>query len=99
MWTCATYLNMVADQIHLFMTVVFPGGSGLFQQDNTPYHTAHIVQEWFEEHDLSSRFKNSLHINLIDHLWDVLHLTNQGLEGPAAANFLVPDTTGGPTAY
>ena len=46
-----TYLNIVADQVHPFMARVFPDGSGLFQQDNAPCHTAHIVREWFEEHD------------------------------------------------
>ncbi|KAJ8276573.1 hypothetical protein COCON_G00083250, partial [Conger conger] len=49
--THATYLNIVADQVHPFMATVFPDGSGLFQQDNAPCHTAHIVQEWFEEHE------------------------------------------------
>jgi len=47
----ATYLNIVADQVYPFMTMVFPGGSALFQQDNAPGRTAHIVQECFEEHD------------------------------------------------
>jgi len=27
---CATYLNIFADQVHPFMTMVFHGGSGLF---------------------------------------------------------------------
>jgi len=31
--TRATYLNIVEES---FMTMVFPGGSGLFQQDNDP---------------------------------------------------------------
>jgi len=29
--------------------MVFPGGSGLFWKDNAAWHTAHIVQECFEE--------------------------------------------------
>ena len=49
--TCVTYLNIVADQVHPFMAMVFPDGRGLFQQDNAPCPTAHIVREWFEEHD------------------------------------------------
>lgn len=31
--------------------MVFPDGSGFFQQDSTPCHTANTVQEWVEEHD------------------------------------------------
>ena len=58
------------------VAVVFPDDSGLFQKDNTSCYTAHIVQEWFEEHD--DEFKvlpwppNSPHLNPIKHLWDVL---------------------------
>ena len=44
-------LNIIADQVHPFMAMVFPDGSGLFQQDNAPCHTAHVVWQWFEEHD------------------------------------------------
>jgi len=53
---CDTYLNIFADQVQRFMTMAFPGGSGLFQQqDNATCHTAHkcsgqiphIVKKWF----------------------------------------------------
>ena len=33
------------------METVFTDGSGIFQQDNVPYHKAKVVQEWFEEHN------------------------------------------------
>ncbi|MCJ8744457.1 hypothetical protein PDJAM_G00118960 [Pangasius djambal] len=49
--TRATRLNIAADQVHPFMAAVFTNGSGLFQQDNAPCHTAKNVQERFEEHD------------------------------------------------
>jgi len=42
-------LSIVADHVHPFMEMVFPGGCGLFQQDNALCHKAKMVQEWFEE--------------------------------------------------
>jgi len=60
------------------MTVALPGGSVLFQQDDDHWHTTHIVQEWFEEHD--EKFKvllrpsNSPDLNPIIHL---MWLTNK----------------------
>ena len=81
-----TYLNIVSDQVYPFMAKVFPDGSGLFQQDNAPCHTARIVQEWFEEHD--KEFKvlpwppNSPDLNLIVHLWDVLEKEVRSMEAP-----------------
>ena len=51
--------------------IFFP--QNLFQQDNASRHTAHIVQEWFEEHDEKFRVFG-LQITQIstEHLWDVL---------------------------
>jgi len=48
------------------MTMVFP----------YPCHTAHIVQEWIEEHDKGFKVlpwsPNSPDFNPIEYLWDVL---------------------------
>jgi len=58
------------------MTMVFPGGSGLFLQYNAPCHTEYIVHEWFKEH--AEEFKvlpwppNSPDLNPNEHPWDVL---------------------------
>lgn len=37
---CTTYLNTVTEQVHPIMPAVFPDRSGIFQQDNAPFHTA-----------------------------------------------------------
>ena len=97
----ATYLNMVADQVHPFMVTVFRGGGGLSQKDNAPCHTA---QEWVRVHDVEFKASpgppNSSDLNPFVHLWNVLGQQVQGgstsqhtgLTGSAA--ILVPDTTG-----
>ncbi len=33
------------------MTTVYPSSGGYFQQDNAPCHKAHIISDWFLEHD------------------------------------------------
>ncbi|MCI4388573.1 hypothetical protein PGIGA_G00087550 [Pangasianodon gigas] len=84
--TRTIYLNIAADQVHPFMATVFPNGSGLFQQDNAPCHSAKIVQAWFEEHDKEFRVltwpPNYPDVNLIDHLWDVLDKQVWSMEAP-----------------
>ena len=101
-----TYLNIVTDQVHPFMVTVFPDGSGLFQQDNAPCHTAKNVQEWFEERDrvqgvaLASKFprfqSDRASVGCAGKTSLILGgPTSQltGLKG-SAANVLVPDTRG-----
>ncbi len=45
------YLSIVADDVHPFMTTVYPSSDGYFQQDNVPCHKAQIISDWFLEHD------------------------------------------------
>ncbi|GFU12054.1 transposase domain containing protein [Trichonephila clavipes] len=70
------YLNIIGDQLHPYMTSVLPAGNGMFQQDNTAYHKAKIVLEWFQEHDaefqLTSWLPNSPDLNQIEHICDVM---------------------------
>lgn len=52
--THTTYLNTTADQVHPFMTGVFPDRGD--QQDNGSMHRAKTQdQQWFEGHDDSPR--------------------------------------------
>ncbi|GBN36890.1 hypothetical protein AVEN_32256-1 [Araneus ventricosus] len=46
----ASYLNIIADQLHPYRAFVFPTKNRIIQQDNAPCHKACIVLEWFEEH-------------------------------------------------
>ena len=48
--TSVHYVNIVANQVHPFMTTVFTAGDGVYQQDNAPCHKGRNVLEWFEEH-------------------------------------------------
>ncbi len=102
MWYC-TYLNIVAHQIHSFMTVVFHGGCGLFQQDNAP------TRQTLFWNDLKNTMRSStccpdLQIPQISNqLWDVLD--QQQVRSTAASpcnlqdlkdllcNILVPERT------
>ncbi len=45
-----TYLSIVADHVHPFMTTVYPSSDSYFQQDNAPCHKAQIISDWFLEH-------------------------------------------------
>ena len=74
--THITYLGNVADHVHSFMEMVFPNGSGIFQQDKASYHKVHIFQEWFEEQINQFQVLTWLpyfpDLNSIEHMWDVL---------------------------
>ncbi|GBL74166.1 Transposable element Tc1 transposase [Araneus ventricosus] len=72
----ANYLNIIADQLHPYMSFVFPTGNGIFQQDNAPCHKALIVLEWFEEHTDEFHLMfwppNSSDLKPMEHIWDVM---------------------------
>lgn len=67
------------------------------------WHTAKMVQEWFEKHGVFKVLTRPLNppaLNLIEHLWDVVENKSLIHRGPIsqsqafAANVLVLDTTG-----
>ena len=46
------YLNIVVDQLHLYMASAFPSGNGMVQQEDVPSNKARFVLLRFQEHDL-----------------------------------------------
>ena len=95
--TCATYLNIVADQVHPFMVMVFLDGSGLFQQGNASCHTAHIVRNMTKGVALALEFPRSLSdqesVGCARTRSPVCSSSTLQHTG-SAAKVLVPDTTG-----
>lgn len=68
------------------MLMVYPNGDDYFHQDNASYHSAGIVQDWFEEYEREFTLPRwppqSPDINTIEHLWyeverAIIHLDSQ----------------------
>ena len=45
------YLSIVSDDVHPFITTVYPSSDGYFRQDNTPFHKNQIISNWFLDHE------------------------------------------------
>ena len=45
------YLNILGDHVHPMVQALFPDGDGIFQDETVPIHTAHVVKNWYEEHE------------------------------------------------
>ena len=45
------YLNIFGDHVYSMVQALFSDGDGIFHDDNSPIHTAHVVNNWYEEHE------------------------------------------------
>ncbi|KAF2353320.1 hypothetical protein FHG87_015924 [Trinorchestia longiramus] len=82
------YMNILGDQVHSMIQNLSPSRGGVFQNDKVPVHTAHIVQDWFSEHegDLSHLPHSSYHTSiLIEPLWAPLERKMCGLYPPPSS--------------
>lgn len=98
--TCATYLNIEADQVHPFVEMVFLDVSGPFQQNNAPCKNGSRMvwgTQW-----LFTWPPHSTDPKPIKHLWDALEKQVWSMEAPphnlhnlkrSATDSLEPDTT------
>jgi len=64
------YREVLADQVHPMMKILFPAGD-----DNTPIHAARVVQSWFDEHEDEVEHLScpaqSPDLNIIKPLWSI----------------------------
>jgi len=74
--TASDYVDILGIQLHPLVQLLFPKNDAIFQDDDSPIHTARSVQSWFEEHE--DALQHLLHLaqlhdsNIIEPLWSVL---------------------------
>lgn len=62
--TLTTYLNIVAEKVHSFLTTVVPNATGPFQQNNVPCHTPKLFRNSLMNMIKSLRLSKSPAVNI-----------------------------------
>jgi len=73
--TASDYMDILGSQAHPMAQLLFPNDT-VFQDDDSPIHTARSVQSWFEEHEDALQHLLWLAqlptLNFMEPLWPVL---------------------------
>lgn len=84
--TGSDYLDILSNQVHPVVQVLFPNNDVVFQDDNSPIYTARSVQSWLEEHEDALQHlpwpAQSPHLNVIKPLRSVLESTVRSIFPP-----------------
>ena len=69
-------VDIVGNQMHPMVQILFPNNDAIFQNDDSPIHTGRSVQSWFEEHADALQhllwLAQSPNLSIIESLWSVL---------------------------
>ena len=69
-------MDILCSLVHPMVQVLLPNNDAVFQDDDSPIHTARSVQSWLEEHEDALQHLLWLaqlpNLNIIEPLWSVL---------------------------
>jgi hypothetical protein len=69
-------VDVLGNQVHAMVQMLFPNNDAILQDDSLPMHTARSVQSWSEEHENVLQHlpwpAQLPHLNIIELLWSVL---------------------------
>jgi hypothetical protein len=69
-------MDILDNQVHAMVRMLFPNNDAVFQDDNLPIHTANSVRSWFKEHeDVPQHLSwpaQSPDLNILRPLWSAL---------------------------